>query len=493
MLKNALRSAGRDALTYFPVRFLPALTSLITVPVFTRFIDPADYGFFYLVSAATSLTTTLATGWISPSVIRYYWPCEKEGKQDGFTATTLWLALASVGSAAIVVGLAVLALAPRLDPSLTRLVPAALGAFLASSLVTTLQQVQRAANRAKPYARVANTVTALVTVVSVCLVWRVGAGSLGILLGTLTGNALVLPVVISRMHRDGSLSPGSVDRGLVSEYASYGLPIMLANISSWALVLSDRYILGALRDAAEVGLYSVTYSLGEKIMQLVVTPLVLTMGPVMVQTWEKQGQKLAQQVQTQFTRYYLMVTLPLLLGMQAVAQEFMAVFTGPDYRSAYHVLGIVAAGSLCYGLTQIAGTGVALHKKSSIIMTNTMLAAGFQIGANLLLVPRFGYAAAAWNTLASYLLLLGVTWIRSRPYMAWHLPWTDIARIAGASGIMWVVLALAFREATGSVWMLLGQVGVGIAVYGTLVFAVGVVRRDERQAVWEFLRRAVRR
>ncbi len=493
MLKDVLKGAGRDALTYFPVRFLPALTSVITVPVFTHFIDPTDYGFFYLVSAATSLTTTLATGWISPSVIRYYWACEKDGRQDSFTATTLWLALASVGGAALVLALGVLAASSRLDPGLTRLVPAALAAFLASSLVTVLQQVQRAANRAKPYARIANTVTAVVTVVSVSLVWKFGFGAIGILLGTLTGNALVLPVVIARVRGEGSIAPRHVERGLATEYASYGLPIMLANVSSWALVLSDRYILGALRNAAEVGLYAVTYGLGEKIMQLVVTPLILTMGPVMIQTFEKQGQELAQQVQTQFTRYYLMVTLPLLFGMHAVAQEFMAVFTGEDYQSAYPVLGIVAAGVLCYGLTQIAGTGVALHKKSQIIMTNTMMAAAFQITANLLLVPRFGYKAAAWNTLASYVLLLTVTWWRSRPYMSWDLPWVDIVRIGAAAAVMWGVLTLAFRDATGSVWMLLGQVGVGAAVYGVLIFAVGAIRADEREAVGGFIRRALKR
>jgi O-antigen/teichoic acid export membrane protein len=217
------------------------------------------------------------------------------------------------------------------------------------------------------------------------------------------------------------------------------------------------------------------------------------MGPVMVQTWEKQGQELAQRVQTQFTRYYLMVTLPLLLGMQAVAEDFMRVFTGPDYRSAYPILAVVSAGALCYGLTQIAGTGVSLHKKSRIIMTNTMLAAGFQISANLLLVPRFGYPAAAWNTLASYLLLLSVTWWRSRPYMAWHLPWTDIARIGLAAGVMWGVLRLAFRDPTDSVWVLLAQVGVGAAAYAVLVLAVGAIRADERAAVAAFVRRARKR
>lgn len=492
-LERILRGAGSDALTYFPVRFLPALTSLVTVPVFTANIDPADYGFFYLISSATSLATTLAVGWISPSVIRYYWPCEKEDRGDQFTATTLWVALASLFAAIFVLGAIVLLALPHLEPGLVRLVPVALASMLVASLVTVLQQIQRAANRAKSFARIANSVTIVTTAVAVALVAKTSAGALGILVGTLSGNLLVLPIVLRRVAQEGSLSPKEANRELAAEYLSYGVPIMLANISSWALVLSDRYIIQAFRDAAEVGLYSVTYGLGDKIMQLFIAPLTLTMGPVMVQTFEKQGQHLAEKVQTQFTRYFLLVTVPLLAGIAAASEEFMIVFTNERYQEAYPILAIVAAGALCYGLTQIAGVGVSLHKKSKIIMTNTLIAALFQIGLNLVLVPRYGYMAAAWTTLASYVLLLSVTWLRSRPYMAWHIPWLDVARIAGSSIAMWLLLVTVFATPKDSVWLLLAEAALGVVVYTVLALLTGAVRPSERQAIGNVAKRLIRR
>lgn len=498
-LERILRKAGGDALTYFPVRFLPALTSLVTVPVFTGYIDPADYGLFYLVSSATSLASTLAIGWISPSVIRYYWPCEKEGKGDSLTATTLWVGAASLALAAIVLTAILWVVSPRLDPGIMRLLPIGLASMVTASLVTVLQQIQRAANRAKPYAMIANTVTVVVTVVAVLLVWRFSMGSAGILLGTVAGNLLVFPFLLRQIGKEGSLAPGHVEKKLAREYLSYGFPIMLANISSWALVLSDRYIIGALRDAAEVGVYSVTYGLGDKIMQLFVQPLSLTMGPVMVQTFEKQGQRLAERVQTQFTRYYLLVTVPLFAGIAAAGREFMVMFAGEQYHAAYHVLAIVAASTLSYGLTQIAGVGVSLHKKTKIIMTNTMLAAAVQIGANLLLVPMYGYRAAAWTTLGSYLLLLFVTWLRSRPYMEWQIPWLDVARIGASALAMWAVLTVAFPPAegiersAGLLGTLMAQVAVGMTVYLAAVVLLGAIRKSESMAVVSVFRRLLGR
>jgi len=248
-------------------------------------------------------------------------------------------------------------------------------------------------------------------------------GAFGILLGVVAGNALLVPFGLRNAHSEGSLSPSRFSRKALVEFARFGLPMVPSAISSWMLVLSDRYIIGLTRTAGEVGVYSVAYGLGDKIMGLITVPLLMTMGPVMVQTFEKQGQRLAQDVQTQFTRYFMMAALPLLAGLVAVSQDFMAVFTGEQYRSAYAILPIVSASVLCNGLVQIAGNGIALHKKTTITMTNTIIAAVTQICANLVLVPRFGYSVAAWTTFGSYVVLLSLTWIRSRPFMAWKIPW----------------------------------------------------------------------
>ncbi len=88
-----------------------------------------------------------------------------------------------------------------------------------------------------------------------------------------------------------------------------------AAISSWILILSDRYIIGLTQSAGQVGLYGTAYNLGDKIMNLVTLPLLIAIGPVMVQTFEKQGQKLAEQVQTQLTRYFAMATIPIVFGL----------------------------------------------------------------------------------------------------------------------------------------------------------------------------------
>lgn len=493
MLKRILKSAGSDALKYFPVRLVPALTSLITVPVFTRMVDKADYGNFYLISSATSLAATLATAWITGSVVRFYWTYRKQDRLDDYISTTLWSTVSSI----VVVGIVLAALAygtqGSLPKGLLRLVPVGIASLAVNYFITVLLQVLRAANRATSYAILSVASTIIGTAFSIFFVAVAKMGSFGILMGIVVGNAILFPLAYKQLRAEGDLSPSGFSRDILSEFLTYGMPLVPAAVSSWLLVLADRYVIGFVRSSAEVGLYSVAYGLGDKIMALFTLPLLTTMGPVMIQTFEQQGKVLAQQVQTQFTRYFSMATLPLLFGMAAVARHFMTVFTGPQYRVAYPVLPIVAAGSLAYGLVQIAGNGVALYKKSTILMTNTLIAAAFNVATNLMFVPRFGYMAAAYNTVASYVVLLGLTWWRSRPYIAWVIPWGDVARMLAACLAMWAAIAAVFGRLSPTPLLLLAE-----ALFGAIVYFIGLIvlrelRDDERAFVRELGHKAIAR
>ncbi len=493
MLRSFLKRAGSDTFKYLPVRLVPAITSLITVPVFTRAIGAEDYGNFYLISSAVSFAAAIASAWISSSLVRLYWPSRKEGRLDDFTSTVLWVALASLTAVGVIGGFGAWLFRDALGASLISLVPAGVAFLVVHHLSTTLLQVLRAANRASAFALLSVVTTILTTIASVALVAAFGWGSLGIIVGGVAGNAVVLPFILGQVKTEGSLAPASVSRPMLREFLSYGIPLVPVGISAWVLVLADRYVIAAMRSSAEVGLYSVSYGLGEKIMQLVGMPLLITMTPMLMEAYEKHGQDLAQQVQTQFTRYYLMAALPLIAGLAVGSGQFMQVFAGREYWVAAPIMAVVSASVMCYQLANIAGTGLGIHKRSTIIMYNTLTAAGFNLVANIAVVPRFGYQGAAYTTLASYLLLLGLTYTRSRPYMAWKIPWSMVARTAVSALAMAAVLWAVFAGAEPSIEMLAGMAGLALAAYALALLATGAIRPDERAFLGELARKATGR
>lgn len=479
MLKRILTGAGVDALKYFPVRFVPALTALVTVPIFTRAVGAAEYGDFYLITTATSVAAAFATAWITGSVMRFYWPYEKEGRLDEYLATTLWATAVSVFVVCGIIAAGVWFVRDSIPPGVMSLIPVGLGSLAVNYFVQVALQVLRAANRATPYSVLSVAVTLATTAFAIYFVAVSQMGAFGILLGTVVGNLLIIPFGLRSVSREGSLSPSHVRRDVLDEFMRFGFPLVPATVSSLLLVLSDRYMLGIMRGAAEVGLYSLTYGLGEKVMQLITLPLIITMVPVMTQAFEHQGSDMAQRVQTQFTRYFTLATVPLMAGMAAAGQHFMMVFTGAEYHEAYPVLPIVSAVAVAWALSQLAGNGVALRKRSTIIMGNTLAGTAFNIAGNALLIPRFGYIAAAWTTLGAYGVILLLTWWRSRPLLEWKLPWVDLAKAIVAGGVLFAVVRLAFGAMQPSVVILFAEAGVGIAVYAAALFVLRAFHPEE--------------
>ena len=478
-LHHILERAGRSASKYLPVRVIPALTSLLTVPIFTHAIGPAEYGDFYLVISALAFLAHLSITWIQHSAVRFYWVHESENDMDRYTTSTLWSALGALIGLSLAAGVITWLLKDVISPGILELIPIAIGSFFANRLALALLEVLKAGNHAGRFARLSLTSTLVGTATSIFLVAAMDLGAWGIIAGNFVGFAVTIPASLLAVRRIGSISPRAFDSSVVRTYAHYGLPLAAAGISYWLLVLSDRYIIAFARGSAEAGLYSVAYGLGEKLMQMIVLPLTMTMVPLLVEAYEKNGQAIAERVQTSFTRYFALIGFPLLLGLFATSEDFLTVFTAPEYRDAATVLPLISTAALLYGLTEIAGVGIALHKRTRITMTNTAVVAACNIGLNLILVPKWGYMAAAYTTVASYILLIMLTWIRSRPFMKWTLPWNDLLRIFAASSIMFILVGMVASNTEAGFVALLLEFVVGVTSYVLAAHLLRAIRPQE--------------
>lgn len=496
MLRKALRGAGSDAARYLPVRFVPALTSLVTVPLFTRAIDPADYGAFYVMNAFLVLGARIAAESVAAAALRFYWPSRRSGTMRGYTATVTWSVVALLGIVAALIAL-VGALGDRaLDPLVARLVPVSAAYFFLNYSLYVFLEVLRAGNRARDYARISITGTLLTNALAVVFVSVFDWGAAGIFAGVAAGSALVLPWALRKLAEDGSLSPTDVSRASASEMIAFAAPLVPAGAALWALGFLDRFVLEWARGTAEVGLYSTAYGLGEKIIQLLTLPLILTMLPVLIRTFEEHGQPTAERMQTQFTRYFALTTVPLLAGLAVIARDFMAVFTGAEYRSAYPVLAIIAGATLLGGLVQLGSAGLSIHKQSKLIMVNTLAATALDLALTLAFVPRYGYVAAGWAAALAYALLLLLTWLQTRRFMVWHVPWLDLLPVLGATALMAAAVRGAVLLLPATIWALAIEGAVGVAVYAAAIVSLGGVRPDERAFVRELtgqLRAGLRR
>jgi len=82
--------------------------------------------------------------------------------------------------------------------------------------------------------------------------------------------------------------------------------------------------------------------------------------------------------------------------------------------------------SLTFGLQNIVDFGIYFHKKLHYYIIISLIGLLFNIAMNYLLIPRFGYIAAAYVTLFTYLLTTSLIYIVSNRYYKIKIDWKRI-------------------------------------------------------------------
>jgi O-antigen/teichoic acid export membrane protein len=254
-------------------------------------------------------------------------------------------------------------------------------------------------------------------------------------------------------------------------------------VALWGLRVSDLFIIGSFWPARDVGLYSVSYNISAKSIDLVVTLFLLGLGPLVYRTWETQGREATEKTLTMVTRVYLIVCLPAAVGLSILALPFVKLLTAPDYYEGSKIVGFVVFSSFAWGLINIANMGLTIKQQARRLAINTIIAAAIHIGLQLLLVPRFGYVASAVSTLIGYAVLLLLQTVSSRRHLVWSFPFTTLRNVMAASVVMalvaWGTYGMARADSKVAPGYLALSIALAVTTYGFCLWWLGEV--DERE------------
>jgi O-antigen/teichoic acid export membrane protein len=173
----------------------------------------------------------------------------------------------------------------------------------------------------------------------------------------------------------------------------------------------------------------------------------------------------------------------------------VALLTAPAYYAGAQIVGFVAFSSFLWGLSNIAFMGIAIKKQTGRLAANQVAAAAAHIGLQLLLVPRFGYVAAAISALIGYGVLLALQAYASRPHLTWRFPFGTLRNAVIASAAMglgaWAWHGIASAASMATAVSLFSSVTVAVLIYFVALWWLGEIKADEKQGLfrlWDELR-----
>jgi len=362
--------------------------------------------------------------------------------------------------------------------------------FILASGLETLVNFIRVKRQVGWYSgfRIWRSIAAITFGILLVRVFRIGVN--GFLLGSVLGLAVVFPLLWKKAIEGVSLSSKSLSFAFMSEMAKYSFPLVTGNLAAWILSLSDRYVLDFFRGGREVGIYSASYGISEKSIMVLASVLILASGPISMNIWENAGKKKSQEFVSRITRYYLIICLPAMVGLSVLAKPLIGILTSQEYYEGYRIIPLVTSGVLLLGLQRRFQAGLLFHKRTHFIMLSIIASGLLNLGLNFLLIPQYGYMAAAFTTLISYAFLLFLMIIVSRRFFVWEFPFKPLAKVMCASSVMGIVVYHIGNSLTSSSLMnlTLGIV-VGVAVYSLMLFLLREFKPSEIQVLLDLKRK----
>lgn len=373
--------------------------NFLTLPIFSRLLTPEEFG-IYNVFASYDLILFVVLGLALHASIQSA-NLEYRGKIDSYTA--------SISLICILNGLAALGVALLFRKGLGQLLglpPAAVSLLVLSSFsgaVITLYNTRISLDYSyKKY-----------LLVSACSSGLNIALSLGLMLTVFDENRLMGRIIGAAVPTFAiSLALlGSFFRRARPQFSKtywkfgvkYSLPIVPQGISQMLLNQCDRIMIRSMVSDAAAGIYSLAGNI--KLVLVIITDSVTTAWTTWFYARMDKGETAAiQKRATQLLGLFFIFTA----GLMALSPELVRLLGGAQYDGAKFVAVPLVLDAFALFLYNLVVPAQYYAKKTTYIMYGTVAAAVVNIVLNYIFIQRFGYIAAAYTTLAAYLLFAAV-------------------------------------------------------------------------------------
>lgn len=459
----------RHSLSYLVARGLPGLVNFASIAVYTRLMEPRDYGRYSLTISTTGFLSVVLFEWLRLSLLRF-WPMYRENPQPLLsTIRTVFVLLASL---VLVVGLPIAVLWH--DQSWRVLV--LLGVVLVWCQGWFDLNLELARSNLMPgrYGAMVG-LRAVIALVSGVVAVHFGFGAGGPIIGLVIGTGLTTLILGMRHWEFGQFR---IDRGVLGEIVTYGIPLSATLALGFVIRASDRFVIARLLGEEAAGLYAASFDFVSQILTMLMMGVGLAFGPLVVRAFEERQGEAVQDVVRRNARLLLVVSMPVIVVFVVLGTEIGAFFLGSAFSEAGDlVIPLAAVGTFLAGLRLYHfDYAFRLGRWTIGQFWLSVPSAILNLVLNVILVPAMGIVGAAVSSVVAYTVALFLTVVFGRRVVKFSFPLADGIRIAIAAILMGKLLK-CLRELVPELSVFFA-IGVVFLVYYFLLVITGVVRRS---------------
>ena len=177
------------------------------------------------------------------------------------------------------------------------------------------------------------------------------------------------------------------------------LPLVGHSLASQVLSASDRIMISKIIDNNALGIYGTIYTISS-ISTMVWSAINASYVPFLYQNIGKKNKSIKSTSFILLLLYSLIAIICILF-----APEIVMLITTPKYYEAIYIMPPIAAGVYFISISNMYSNILIYLKKTKYIMYSSIVAALLNLLLNYIFINKYGYIAAAYTTLVSYIIM----------------------------------------------------------------------------------------
>lgn len=408
----------KDASLYSISSLLARGFSLITVPIFTRILSPADYGALDLLSYFSVLAPLVIGLALDQAVARFYIDSDSEQKKKAIASTVLFynifiFVIFIPFYSPLAEFLSVQWLAGHVDKETVSLV--FLFIWIRTIFYIANNQLKYLfLSKQFAFCNIGNTI--LSTLLCIIFIIYNKWGVFGIFLGQAIGQGVFALVSICFARKSYALV---FDWQTLKKMLQYSLPLVPGTLSFFVMQYVDRYVLNELKGLTDVGVYGIGARLGS-LVNLFLTGFQGAWHPIVMKTFREPDAP--ERFRVVFN-YYIFITSAIVLLLSLFGKEILELLTTSEFSKAFIIVPMMVLSAILASIAAYFTYGIQIAKKSSIRLFINASGLLLNIVLNYLLIYRLGIMGAALATTITfvYMAVIGMTISQKLYYVPYNI------------------------------------------------------------------------
>lgn len=420
-MSGYLRRLATTGAAYTAASILSKLIAVALLPLYTRYLTPADYGAAEVMFASVVTASIVVRLGMIEALLRFYYKDDEDPARivSSSFAALFWLATLAALVALPFAGPISEVLLPHPAPGLARIAIGGLWVLTMNEYLLTLFRLEE---RARAFFTTTIISVLLAIGLTVILVVGAGEGARGLLIGSYGSGAVVVAALLVIHRKRLSLH---FESPLMRRLMRFGLPTMPAELSLYGLNFVDRLILSRSAGLTAVGLYSLAVKFAQGV-NVLVRGFQLAWPPL---AYSIRDDDEARRAYAGVVTWFVAACAFVVTGLWLLSRQIVRVLAAPKFFDAHEAIGLVATGVTLYALYMVLVVILGRTGRTEFNFPATLAALAANVALNLLLIPPLGIVGAGLALVASYLVVLALMYGFTQRLFPVPYEWGRLARL----------------------------------------------------------------